>query len=618
MSDQEQLKQEAEQYIPKGYDSELYKIRHSAAHVMAQAVLERFPGADIAIGPPVENGFYYDFDLPRAPDEEDLEWIENRMKEIIREKHRFEVREVSEEEARDIFADQPYKLELIDGLSEGQYDEYGNKLSEDERPKITVYQHDTFVDLCRGPHVEHTAEIKANAVKLTNVAGAYWRGDEDNPMLTRIYGTAWRNRIELEQYVKQLEEAKERDHRRLGRELDLFALEPELIGQGLVLWQPKGAIIREQLESFLKTEQVAQGYQPVYTPHIAKTDLFEVSGHYPYYADDQFPPLEADEGHKYLLKPMNCPFHIMIYKQDVRSYRDLPIRYAEFGTVYRYEQSGEVGGMTRVRGFTQDDAHLFCRPDQIVGEFKKVVELTLTVVEALDLTDFRARIGIRDPESDKYVGTDEMWEQAEAAIMEAVGGYEFDYSVEEGEAAFYGPKLDFVVRDVLGREWQLGTVQVDYTLPERFDLTYVGEDNDRHRPVMIHRAPFGSMERFVGILIEHFNGAFPAWLSPVQVRFIPIADRHEAYCQSVAARLQAAGFRADVDTSSDRIGAKIRDAQMKKIPYMLIVGDREVENETVSVRLRTEEDLGAMPVGDFEAMLKEVVELRRIELKPAS
>ncbi len=613
-SREEVLKAEAEKHIPPGYDPELYKIRHSAAHIMAQAVMERFPGARIAIGPPVEDGFYYDFELPRSPTEEDLAWIEERMREIIRGNHPFRVREVSVEEARELFKDQPYKLELIEGLARGQYDEYGNKLPEDQRPRITVYQHDTFVDLCRGPHVDHTGKIRPNAIKIMQVAGAYWRGDEKNPMLTRIYGTAWRTSKELKAYLRRLEEAKKRDHRRLGRELAIFALEPELVGPGLVLWQPNGAVIRDQLERFLKDEQLKRGYQPVYTPHIARVQLFQTSGHYPYYADSMFPPLTVDEQEEYLLKPMNCPFHILIYKQRLRSYRELPIRYAEFGTVYRFEQSGEVLGMTRVRGFTQDDAHLFCRPDQLEAEFKSVIDLTLTVFRSVGLTGFRARVGVRDPESDKYVGDDEVWEQATRAILKALDDYDFEYTVEEGEAAFYGPKLDFVVRDVLGREWQLGTVQVDYNLPRRFDLSYIGEDNRPHRPVMIHRAPFGSFERFVGILIEHFNGAFPPWLAPVQAVLIPIADRHLEYARRVAARLFEAGFRVRVDESDKRMNAKIREAQLQKIPYMLVVGDREVEGENVAVRLRTGENLGPMSVGAFEALLGEVVAARALTL----
>ncbi|MDQ4078091.1 MAG: threonine--tRNA ligase [Chloroflexota bacterium] len=613
------LYQEAERYIPKGYDPELYRIRHSAAHVLAQAVRERFePEGDvrIAIGPPVEDGFYYDFDLPRSPNEEDLEWIENRMQEIVKGKHPFEVREVSVEEARELFKDEPYKLELIEGLAAGQVDEYGNPLPEDEAPKITVYQHDTFVDLCRGPHVRHTGKIKHTALKLMNVAGAYWRGDEKNPQLTRIYGTAWRKQSELDEYLKNLEEAKARDHRKLGRELGLFALEPNLVGQGLVLWMPKGAIIRDQLERFLKEEQLAAGYQPAYTPQIGKLDLFKVSGHYPYYKESQFPPLEDTEGNAYLLRPMNCPFHIMIYKQQMHSYRELPIRIAEFGTVYRWEKSGELGGMTRVRGFTIDDAHMFVRPDQLEDEFADVVSLTLKMLRTFGLTDFSARVGVRDPESEKYVGDDEVWERATQAILSALDRFDMEYTVEEGEAAFYGPKLDFVVRDVLKREWQLGTVQVDMNLPERFDLEYIGDDNAPHRPVMIHRAPFGSLERFIGVLIEHFAGAFPLWLAPQQVAIIPISDRHLEYANEVLRRLRAAGLRAEVDASSNRMNAKIREAQMQKIPYMLVVGDREAENGTVAVRLRTEEDLGAMPVEEFIDMAKGLIEEKSLELEP--
>ncbi|HYN89379.1 MAG TPA: threonine--tRNA ligase, partial [Ardenticatenaceae bacterium] len=502
------------------YPEELYKLRHSAAHVMAQAVVEHFgPEGEVrvAIGPPIEDGYYYDFELPRPPDEADLEAIQRRIREIIMGKHPFRVREVSAEEAREIFKNQPYKLELIEGLARGGFDEYGEPLPDDQRPRITIYEHDTFVDLCRGPHLEHTGQINPDAVKIMSVAGAYWRGDENNTMLTRLYGSAWPQKQLLDDYVKRLEEARARDHRKLGRDLGLFALEPQIVGQGLVLWMPKGALVREQLERFLRSEQARRGYLPVYTPNVAKLDLFKISGHYPYYKESQFPPLRDEEGNEYLLKPMNCPFHIMIYKQESRSYRDLPVRLAEFGTVYRWEKSGEVSGMTRVRGFTQDDAHLFVRPDQLEAEFKGVVNLTLHVFNTFGMGDFRVRVGTRDPNSDKYVGSDELWQTSTAAILKALEDYPgLQFTVEEGEAAFYGPKLDFVFRDVLKREWQLGTVQVDYNLPERFQLEYVGEDNLPHRPVMIHRAPFGSLERLVGILIEHFNGAFPAWMAPVQ------------------------------------------------------------------------------------------------------
>jgi threonyl-tRNA synthetase len=614
---QADLYKEGEKYIPAGYDPELYKVRHSAAHVLAQAVRERFePEGEvrIATGPPVEDGFYYDFELPRPADEEDIAWVEGRMREIIKGKHPFEVREVSVEEARELFQGEPYKLELIEGLAAGQLDEYGNPLPADQAPRITVYQHDTFVDLCRGPHVRHTGKIKGTAIKLMNVAGAYWRGDAKNRQLTRIYGTAFEKQSQLEEYLKNLEEAKQRDHRKLGRELELFALEPQLIGQGLVLWLPNGAIIRDQLERFLKGKQLASGYQPVYTPNISKLDLFKISGHYPYYKDSQFPPLEDEEGHAYLLKPMNCPFHVMIYKQGLHSYRDLPVRLAEFGTVYRWEKSGEVGGMTRVRGFTQDDAHLFVRPDQLEEEFANVVELTLQVLNTFGLYDYRARVGVRDEASDKYIGDRDVWERATSAILSALTRFNLPYTVEEGEAAFYGPKLDFVVRDVLKREWQLGTVQVDMSLPERFDLEYIGEDNAPHRPVMIHRAPFGSLERFIGILIEHFGGAFPLWIAPQQAVIIPIADRHAEWAQEVRKRLLEAGLRVEVDTSAARMNAKIRQAQMQKIPYMLVIGDKEVENGSISVRLRSEENLGAMALDQFVAMARRLIDSRSLDL----
>jgi threonyl-tRNA synthetase len=611
------LYQEAEKHIPQGYDPELYKVRHSAAHIMAQAVRERFEPDGVirvAIGPPIEDGFYYDFELPRSPNEEDLEWVENRMREIIKGRYPFEVREVSADEARELFRDEPYKLELIEGLARGQVDDYGNPLPEGEAARITLYQQDSFVDLCRGPHVRDTGQIKGTAIKLMSVAGAYWRGDEKNPQLTRIYGTAWRKQSELEEYLHNLEEAKQRDHRKLGRELGLFALEPQMIGQGLVLWMPNGAIIRDQLERFLKAEQLGAGYKPVYTPNIAKLDLFKTSGHYPYYKESQFPPLEDEEGNSYLLKPMNCPFHIMIYKQELHSYRDLPVRLAEFGTVYRWEKSGEVSGMTRVRGFTQDDAHLFVTPDQVEQEFADVVRLTLKVLNTFGLSDYRARVGIRDPNSDKYVGEPEVWEKATQAILNSLQGFDLQYTVEEGEAAFYGPKLDFVVRDMLKREWQLGTVQVDMNLPERFQLEYIGEDNAPHRPIMIHRAPFGSLERFIGILIEHFGGAFPLWFSPVQAVVIPIADRHIEFANEVRGQLLEAGLRADVDASDKRMNAKIREAQLQKVPYMLVIGDKEVENRAVAVRLRTNENLGAMALDSFVEMAKRLVANRSLDL----
>jgi threonyl-tRNA synthetase len=445
--------------------------------------------------------------------------------------------------------------------------------------------------------VPFTKQIKANSVKLLRTSGAYWRGDENRPQLQRIYGTAWHNKMELDAYLKRLEEARARDHRRLGKQLELFHIS-QLVGSGLPLWLPKGAILRENLESFLRKAQLERGYLPVITPHIGKLDLYITSGHYPYYSDSQYTPIDVDD-EKFMLKPMNCPHHIEIYKSSPRSYRDLPYRLAEFGTVYRYEQSGELNGLTRVRGFTVDDSHLFVSPDQLEEEFINVVNLIQYVFKAMGFEDFRARLGTNDPNSDKYAGAPEMWQRGIKAIKEAADKVGMNYVVEEGEAAFYGPKLDFIFRDVLKREWQLGTVQVDFLLPERFDLEYTGEDGQKHRPVMIHRAPFGSMERFVGILIEHFNGAFPLWLSPVQVVMVPITDNHVAYANEVAAKLKAAGLRVEVDDSNNRMGAKIRNAQLQKTPYMLVVGDKEMEAGAVAVRTRDNEDRGAMPVADF-------------------
>ena len=593
-------------------DSKLYRIRHSAAHVMAQAVLETFPEAKIAIGPPIEDGFYYDFDLPRPLTEEDVAEIEQRMRAIIREGHDITCREVSADEARAFFHDQPYKLELIDGLEHGGEDEYGERAF--EPVKITTYRQDSFEDLCRGPHVANTREINPDALSISfkSPAGAYWRGDEHRQMLTRIYGTAWETPEQLQEYLDLLEEAKKRDHRVLGPKLGLFVIDP-LVGKGLPLWKPKGATVRETLERFLRQAQSDRGYEPVVTPHIGRLELYRTSGHYPYYKDSQFTPIDV-EGEEYLLKPMNCPHHIMIYKSEMRSYRDLPIRYAEFGTVYRYEKSGELTGLTRVRGFTVDDSHLFVTPEQLQDEFIEVVKLIQYVFGSLGLNDFRARVGTRDPESDKYAGSDEIWEKSTEAIIQACETLGLNYTVEVGEAAFYGPKLDFIFRDVLKREWQLGTVQVDYNLPERFELEYVGEDNERHRPVMIHRAPFGSLERFVAILIEHYNGAFPAWLAPVQAVLIPIADRHVPYAQEVAGMLKAEGLRVTVDNSQGRMGAKVRDASQMRIPWLLVVGDRDIEKSAVSVRLRTGEDLGAIHVAEFINQAKLIVDSKSTSL----
>lgn len=595
-------------------NSQLFRIRHSVAHIMAEAMLERFPEAKIAIGPPIEDGFYYDFRLPRGINEEDLQWVEKRMKEIVRGKFDFVEKEVTPEEARVQFADQPYKLELINDLVSGRVDENGNEIAS-PASKLTFYTQDTFTDLCRGPHVKNTKEIDPDAISITfkPPAGAYWRGDEDRDQLTRIYGTAFETEAQLKEYLNLLEEAKRRDHRVLGEKLGLFIISP-LVGKGLPLWKPAGATLRDTLERWLRQTQIDNGYLPVVTPHIGNLNLYRTSGHYPYYKDSQYAPIEVDE-EEYLLKPMNCPHHIMIYKSEMRSYRDLPIRYAEFGTVYRYEQSGELNGLTRVRGFTVDDAHLFVTPGQVLEEFKKAVGLIQYVFTTLGLTDFRARVGTRDPNSDKYVGDDSLWENATAAIIQACEELKLPYHVEEGEAAFYGPKLDFLVRDVLKREWQLGTVQVDYNLPQRFDLEYVSEDNDRQRPVMIHRAPFGSMERFIGILIEHFAGSFPLWLAPVQAVLIPIADRHMDYANSVAAELRKHGMHVEVDAGKARMQAKIREHRERHIPYLLVMGDKDAAANTVSVRLRTDEDLGAMPLADFISMTTRLIGSLSQELK---
>ena len=599
-------------------ESELYRKRHSAAHVMAEAVVSCFPDVKLAIGPPIEDGFYYDFDLgedengkPRTFTPADLEEIEQKMKALLKSNAPFEHSTMTIDEAREFFADQPYKLELIDDLAAGKEDENGNPITA-PASEVSIYRQRDFVDLCRGPHVGYTKQIKANAVKVLRSSGAYWRGDENNAQLQRIYATAWDNRTELDDYLNRLEEAKKRDHRRLGKQLRLFHISP-LVGSGLPLWLPNGTILREELENFLRQAQVERGYLPVITPHIGNLDLYRTSGHYPYYKDSQYAPIEVDD-EEFLLRPMNCPHHIEIYRSEPRSYRDLPVRLAEFGTVYRYEKSGELSGLTRVRGFTIDDSHLFVTPEQLEEEFIGVVELIQYVFTVLGFSDFRARLGINDPESDKYAGSPEMWEEAIRLIKQAADKVGMNYSVEVGEAAFYGPKLDFIVRDVLKREWQLGTVQVDFLLPERFDLEYTGEDGQKHRPVMIHRAPFGSLERFTGILIEHFNGAFPLWLSPVQAIMIPIADRHIEYAREVAADLRAAGIRVDVDDSSERMNKKIRSAQLQKIPYMLVVGDKEAEDGLVAVRTRENEDRGAVPVAEFRDNTLELIRTRSMDI----
>jgi len=584
--------------------SHLYKIRHSAAHVMAQAVLEMFPTGKIAIGPPIEDGFYYDFDLPRPLTPDDLRAIEKRMRNIIKKKHKFVRRELSADEARRLFADQPFKLELIDGLEAGGLDEYGEPLPAGEKPVISTYRHDTFEDLCKGPHVENLGEIHPHAFKLINVAGAYWRGDERNPMLQRIYGTAWETPAELEEYLARLGEAKRRDHRKLGKELDLFSTDPDNLGGGLILWHPKGGLIRHLAEEFCKNEHLAHGYDLVYSPHIGKSTLWKISGHLDFYAENMYSPLDI-EGQEYYLKPMNCPFHILMYKSRLRSYREFPFRFAEWGTVYRYERSGVLHGLLRVRGFTQDDAHHFCRADQMPDEIDFVLNFCLHILRSFGFADFHAYLSTRPPE--KSVGAEADWQAAEKALEEALQRAGIPYDLDEGGGAFYGPKIDLKINDAIGREWQLSTIQFDFNLPERFDLTYIGADGKEHRPFMIHRALLGSMERFFGVLIEHFAGAFPVWLSPVQAILIPIADRHNEYAHQVAARLREAGLRAEVDDSSDRMGNKIRKAQGQKIPYMLVVGDKEVEAGAVAVRLRNGDNLGPKPVADFIALAQEAV-----------
>jgi threonyl-tRNA synthetase len=634
-------------------------LRHSCAHVMARAVMRLFPGTQLAFGPTIENGFYYDIDSPTPIREEDFPRIEEEMRKIIKEAEPFERFERPTPEARALCADlgQGYKVEHIDESLRAF-------------PTVSFYRQGEFLDLCRGPHIPHAGKI--GAFKLLSIAGAYWKNDASRKQLQRLYGTAFFTQKDLDAYLKHLEEAKKRDHRVLGKQLKLFTLSP-LVGSGLVLWMPKGAIVRSVLENFIKEELLKRGYQPVYTPHIGRLELYRTSGHFPYYADAQFPAFSLDplateilslerqlamekrpredlvalfeqqvqkerrerqmpayaeaktlqdklrvldnylahqEG--YLLKPMNCPHHIQIYKAEPRSYRDLPVRLAEFGTVYRFEQTGELSGMTRVRGFTQDDAHLFVTPEQIEAEFSANIDLVLFVLSSLGLNDYRVRVGLRDPASDKYVGDPEDWEKAESTLLALVKARGMNSTAERGEAAFYGPKIDFVVRDCIGREWQLGTVQLDYNLPKRFDLEYVGPDNRPHRPVMIHRAPFGSMERFIGILIEHFAGAFPLWLAPEQARVLTISEKYTDYGKKVEAELAAHGFRVRGDYRAEKINAKVREAQLEKVPYMLIVGEKEQVAGAVAVRDRLDGDLGPMPLAELLARLEREVCEKRI------
>jgi threonyl-tRNA synthetase len=606
-----QAKEKEKENVPYE-ESKLYRIRHSASHVMAQAVLEMFPGAKIAIGPPIEEGFYYDFDLPRPLTADDLVQIEQRMREIIGGDHEFVRRELSADQARELFADQPYKVDLIEGLEAGGYDEYGERV--EEAPVISTYKHDTFEDLCRGPHVESTGKINPDAISITfrEPAGAYWRGDENNPMLTRIYGTAWETAEELEEYLHRLEEARERDHRRLGQELDLFSFSQE-VGPGLALWHPRGGRIRAVMEDYWARRHREGGYERVYTPHIGKASLWETSGHLKWYKDGMYAPVTIED-QEYYLKPMNCPFHIEIYKSQIRSYRDLPMRFAEFGTVYRYERSGVLHGLLRVRGFTQDDAHLFCAPDQMPDEILGVLQFSLSILHDFGFENVDIELSVRDPENlGKYAGRSEDWEMAEAALIKAMEHEGLPYKRVEGEAVFYGPKIDIKVRDAVNRPWQVTTIQFDFWLPEAFQMEYIGKDGEPHQPYMIHRALLGSMERFFGVLIEHYKGAFPVWLAPVQATLIPITDRHNDYAFQVAADLDAAGLRVEVDDSSDRMNNKIRKAQVEKVPYMLVVGDREVEAGAVAVRLRSGDDLGAMPVDEFLALAERAIAERALE-----
>jgi len=580
-------------------------MRHSCAHVMARAIMRLYDGVQLAFGPTIDNGFYYDFDLPHKLTEVDFPAIEAEMARIVKLNEPFERIESPRDRAIALCGDlrQPLKVEHIEqGLA--------------DHPTLSFYRQGEFLDLCRGPHVPAAGAI--GAFKLLSVAGAYWKGDASRQQLQRVYATAFFSQAELDERLKLLEEAKRRDHRVLGKQLELFTTSP-LVGSGLILWLPKGALIRTLLENLTREELTRRGYQSVYTPNIGRVELYEISGHFPYYADSQFKPIVMSEDEKYLLKPMNCPHHIMIYKSKPRSYRDLPVRLAEFGTVYRYEQSGELGGLTRVRGFTQDDAHLFCTEEQVADEFRGCLEMTRWILETLGMTNYRVRLGFRDPASDKYVGGEAIWNRAERTLEEVCRSVIPQFTIARGEAAFYGPKADFVVSDALGREWQLGTVQLDYNLPsaERFALEYTGPDNQPHTPVMIHRAPLGSMERFVGVLIEHFAGAFPLWLAPEQARIVTVSQKSETYARGVEEQFRAAGLRVTGDYRAEKLGSKIRDAQLELIPYMIVVGERDAAAGTVAVRDRIDGDLGAIAVGAAIDRLASEVRERRVRQAPA-
>ncbi len=569
---------------------------HTSAHIMAEALEAIYPGIKFGIGPAIENGFYYDVDLPEGAslNDKDFGRIEQKFLEIARGKHPVVRKEIPKNEALEYFQNKndEYKIELINELEDGT---------------ISFYSQNNFTDLCRGPHLPHTGYIKA--MKVMSIAGAYWRGDEKRKQLTRVYGISFPKKKFLDEYLQMIEEAKKRDHRKIGEELELFYFS-EKVGKGLPLWLPKGAMLRERLENFLKNVQKEYGYQPVITPHIGQKELYVTSGHYAKYGADSFQPIHTpQEGEEFLLKPMNCPHHCEIYKSRPRSYKDLPIRFAEFGTVYRYEQSGELHGLTRVRGFTQDDAHIFCTPDQLKDEFKKVIDIVLYVFKTFGFEGFTTQVSLRDPNNkEKYIGTDENWKKAERAIIEATEEKGLKTVVELGEAAFYGPKLDFMVKDALGRKWQLGTIQVDYNLPERFELEYTGADNQKHRPVMIHRAPFGSMERFVAVLIEHTAGKFPLWLTPDQAIILPISEKYNNFAKKLAYNLNISDIRTLIDERNEKIGKKIREAELKRIPFMLIVGEKEAENNTVSVRKQGKGDLGTMTIDEFTKMVRQEVE----------
>ncbi|MDM8000396.1 MAG: threonine--tRNA ligase [Dehalococcoidia bacterium] len=576
-----------------GENTRLDTMRHSASHVMAEAVQALFPEAKFGIGPPIEDGFYYDFDLPRPLVPEDLATIEENMHKSVAAKAPFVREEISKDKARQIFASQPYKLELINELPD---------------QTVTIYRSGSFVDLCRGPHVSSTGDI--GAFKLLSIAGAYWRGDEKRPMLQRIYGTAFETQDELDAYLKKLAEIEARDHRRLVKQLDLISFHEEA-GAGLAYWHPKGGLIRVLIEDYWRKRHLEGGYDIVFTPHIGRAHLWETSGHLGFYKESMYSPMEIDE-QDYYIKPMNCPFHIMIYKTKLRSYRELPLRWAELGTVYRYERSGTLHGLLRVRGFTQDDAHIICAPEQIEDEIARVLDFCLSILQAFGFEDYKVELSVRDPQNPgKYAGSDAMWQQAERSLVKALEARGLPHERKEGEAVFYGPKIDIKIKDVLGRFWQCSTIQFDFNLPERFDMTFVGEDGKERRPYMVHRALMGSLERFFGVLVEHYSGAFPVWLSPVQVMIIPIADRHVDYARKVEAQLKADGLRVQIDARSERMNSKIREAQLQKIPFMLVVGDKEVAEEAVSIRLRSGEDLGRNSLAEFRILAQTAVECRK-------